>query len=710
MSENHDQRKLAAIMFTDMVGFSALSQRDEALALELLAEHRGLLREIVPRHGGREVKTMGDGFLFEFSSALAAVQSALEMQRRLHDRNQALPARRHVQIRLGIHVGDVVASDGDIHGDGVNLAARLEPLAAPGGVCVSQAVYEQVRNKVDVGFVSLGETGLKNIALPVQVHSMVMPWGTGTPTIARRRKSSSIKWAVAGALVLAGLILAYWGPWRKSSASPAVAVPGAVPGVVTTPPADAKSVAVLAFTNLSDDKRNEYFSDGVSEELLNVLAKVPGLKVSARTSAFHFKGKDTPIPEIARQLGVAYVVEGSVRTSGSRVRITAQLIKASDGFHVWSDNFDRELRDVLAIQDEIAGLIAKNLQLKLGAGNVAGAGATNVEALQLYLEARREWNYRTREGFIRAEELLRRALQLEPDFARAHAALADVWITGAGTFEANAETYGWRNSATVQKAIARAELAISLDPQSAEAYAALGGAVGYRSLADGIRALRRAVELNPNYASARQWLGLLLACDGWLEEGLAHLQKATELDPLSHRILDSYATVLVDAGRTGDALMACERALAIQPGAVQATMVKASALAGLGRAEEAIPLALEAASKKPSYSSAAMRVLVAARRPEQLRRFVDGAGGDVDPQFRFNSLLAFGRYDEALTSAKLDDFDVGLADNLLFDPFYDPVRSDSRFQKILADLGLAAANVRAQAWRKANPTVISERK
>jgi adenylate cyclase len=303
-----EQRKLAAIMFTDMVGYSALTQRDEALALNLLQEHHDLLRDILPMFQGNEIKSTGDGLLVEFSSALAAVQCAVEIQRILAERNEKKSEDRQITIRIGIHLGDVVMRGDDVLGDGVNIAARIEPLAEPGGVCITRAVFEQIENKVPQSLVQLSKPELKNISANVEVYKLVLD---ASPADLKTAESSrkQLYWVVLGVVVLNVVLFLKFGVGNKASSSPNT---NSVPVAATTN-SDQPSIAVLAFANLSEEKDNEFFSDGISEELLNVLAKVPGLKVSARTSAFFFKGKQVPLGEIAKQLGVAYVVEGSVR-------------------------------------------------------------------------------------------------------------------------------------------------------------------------------------------------------------------------------------------------------------------------------------------------------------------------------------------------------------------------------------------------------------
>src|SRR5882724_3359201 len=320
MSPGTEQRKLAAIMFTDMVGYSALSQRNEALALELLAEVQRLQREQFPRFNGREVKDTGDGFLVEFPNALHATQCAVEIQRAIAARNGAQPPQRHIQVRIGIHVGDVVHREADMYGDGVNIAARIEPLAVGGGICLSDTVYAQVRNKLDVELTKLDAPELKHIEVPMDVYRVVLPWEPATSTPARPTTMSQPK---PGARVVAvGLILALalgaLGWWMfqqrapKQVANPLTNAPSpSLPAA--TGGADRNSIAVLPFANISGKADEDYFSDGMTEELLNVLAKVPQLKVVARTSVFQFKGKGGDIREIGRKLGVTNIVEGSVR-------------------------------------------------------------------------------------------------------------------------------------------------------------------------------------------------------------------------------------------------------------------------------------------------------------------------------------------------------------------------------------------------------------
>ena len=599
MSAGTEQRKLAAIMFTDMVGYSALSQRNEALALELLEEHRGVVRDILPRHSGREVKTTGDGFLLEFPSALAAVQAAVVIQKAFHDRNQVSPAERQLRLRIGIHVGDVVMRAGDIHGDGVNIAARLEPLAPVGGICVSNAVYEQVRNKLEQGFASLGPAELKNIELPVAVHRVVMPWEK--PSSSRREEaqskhgtrsqslltSAATKWAGLAALVLLAAGLGWWlfhqpGQATKQIANPPAASPAPSVG-------DQKSIAVLPFVNLSADKADEYLSDGMTEELLNVLANVPGLRVPGRSSSFAFKGKneDDIFRKVGEQLHVATVLEGSVRKAGNKLRITAQLINVADGFHLWSETYDRDMTDIFTIQSDVAQRVVAVLKIKLLAGTkqqIEKRGTENLEAYQLYLKGRYLWNRRTGEDMRKAIESFNQAIAKDPGYALAYAGLADCYVVLP-------EYAGLGQRETTPKARAAALKALELDSTLAAPHASLG-AVKARFDWDwpGAEAeFRQAIALNANYATARHWLaGNVLEPLGRYDEALAELKQAQELDPLSPIINAELGWILARAGRDDLAIQVLQKQIALDSSFLPAHFILGVAYLWKGKLPEAI--------------------------------------------------------------------------------------------------------------------------
>jgi adenylate cyclase len=436
-----------------------------------------------------------------------------------------------------------------------------------------------------------------------------------------------------------------------------------------------------------------------------VLGRVPGLKVVGSASAFSFKGKSVPIAEIARQLGVTHLVEGAVLQEGQTVRITAKLIQA-DGFQVWvSDKLDRELKNIFALHDEVAGLIAKNLSLKLGASSAASKAPVNPEAFELYLQARQAWNLRTPAGFDLAENLLTRALDLEPKFARAHAALADVWAQRLFRQRDAIGTDAQPNPTDSARIREKITQVLALDPDSAEAYAALGMVLcrdGQNAGAES--SLRRAVALNPSYASAQQWLGQVLVNHAQMDEALRHKKIATELAPLSPITWAAYGFGLVHAGQTTAGLAACDSALALQPNFEAALRVKCTALVELGRFDDAVA----AGRRLPSASAlnADILLFVFARAgmnaaADELLRELNSKGSISRERPR--SLLALGRTEEVFTHLARTGFNLYRAADYLWDPTFDPVRNDPRWVKLIADAGLTEAHSRAQAWRKAHP-------
>jgi adenylate cyclase len=488
--EGFEQRKLAAIMFTDMVGYSALAQRDEGLAVKLLEEHRALLRPAFPKHQGQEIKTIGDAFLVEFASAVAAVNCAVEIQEALARRNLGAPADRQLQVRIGIHLGDVLRRGDDIVGDGVNIAARVEPLADSGGIAITQQVFDQVYNKIPEAFASIGKIELKNIQRPVEVYRIILGPKTREAAAGERETSA---------------------PARQPSRE------------------QQRSIAVLPFVNMSSDRENEFLSDGISEDLLNALSWIEGLHVAARTSSFAFKGRNEDIRKIGDALGVETVLEGSLRRVDTKLRITAQLIKVADGFSLWSERFDREMQDVFAIQDDITRAIMAALKLRLAGHSdqpVFKFQTTNAEAYELYLKGRFFWNQRGI-GLRKALHYFELALIEDPDYALAMSGLSDTYSL--------LSWYGDLPPAeAIPKAIALAERAVQLDPQLAEAHTSLGFCQLCNWNAAGAeREFRRAIALNPRTTPARYWLGYFYSCVGRHEDAIEHCRQAVELEPFS---------------------------------------------------------------------------------------------------------------------------------------------------------------------------------
>jgi len=561
-----EERKLAAIMFTDMVGYSALAQRDDKVALELLEEHRRLLREIFPRFHGTEIKTIGDAFLVEFGSALEAAQCAIEIQRTLAKRNHDVTSDRRIELKIGIHIGDVVHRDGDVYGDGVNIASRIEQLAGAGGICVSMDVERQIRNALEARFEKFGTADLKNIKLPMDLFRIVLPWEKGAePSAVPASKKKSPVLVPAAVLVLLAL-LAGWLWMQRSNKNQQPVAAHAAPTVPANAP-DQKSVAVLPFVNLSDDKGSEYFSDGVSEELLTVLQKIPGMHVAARTSAFSFKGKNATAQEIGQKLGVAYLVDGSVRKSGDAVRIAARLARADTGEELWSENFTRNLKDVFAVQSELAETIVAQVRGQLTGGAAGSAdkekiqaevqaaekgGTKNVEAHELYLQGRFYENRHSDKSTREALAAYQHAVELDPRFARAWAGVArtHTWIAGFAT-EGGQKAFD-AHLASARDAVARA-LAIEPDlPDALYARAWIETSFDFNWSA-ATQTVSKAMALAPADPNVLIAAANLETALGNTDRAIEIYGKAVELDPVNAQSRSFLAFGLANTKRFADA-------------------------------------------------------------------------------------------------------------------------------------------------------------
>ena len=703
-TESTEERKLAAIMFTDMVGYSALAQRDDKVALELLEEHRRLLREIFPRFHGTEIKTIGDAFLVEFGSALEAAQCAIEIQRTLAKRNHDVTSDRRIELKIGIHIGDVVHRDGDVYGDGVNIASRIEQLAGAGGICVSMDVERQIRNALEARFEKFGTADLKNIKLPMDLFRIVLPWEKGAePSATKASKKSPVLVPVAVLVILA--LLAGWWFMQRSNKNRRPAATHAVPAAPANAP-DQKSVAVLPFVNLSDDKGSEYFSDGVSEELLTVLQKIPGMHVAARTSAFSFKGKNATAQEIGQKLGVAYLVDGSVRKSGDAVRIAARLARADSGQELWSENFTRNLKDVFAVQSELAETIVAQVRGQLTGGAAGSAdkekiqaevqaaekgGTKNVEAHQYYLQGRFFENRHADKSTREALAAYQHAVELDPRFARAWAGVArtHTWIAGFAT-EGGQKVFD-AHLASARDAIARA-LAIEPDlPDAlyARAWIETNFDFNWSAATQTVSKAMKLAPADPNVLIAAANLETAL---GNTDRAIEIYRKAIELDPVNAQSRSFLAFGLANRKRFAEARVEYARVIELNSSAPWAH-------AGLGLAyllenkfEEAateaqadagewarllIVSCARWAQKRVQESDAALNELI--KNEAELAAFqiaeAYGYRGDKDKAF------------EWLERARRQR-DPGLGD-LLKDPLLENLHSDPRWNAFLRTMGLA---------------------
>ena len=537
------ERRLAAIMFTDIAGYTRMTQANESAALELLEEHRAVLRPIISAHGGIEVKTIGDAFLVEFKSALDAVTCGVEMQRKMAERNSTVPEPRKVEIRVGIHLGDVVHSSGDVYGDAVNVASRVEPLAEPGGVCISQQVYDNIRNKTELQIAKMGEVELKNVELPMAVYSV------------RLRASDS-------------------------------EAPKGAPR---------ERLAVLPFVNISPDPNDEYFADGLTEELISKLSEVKGLKVIARTSVMNYKKKEKSVSQIGRELEVGSIIEGSVRKAGNRIRVTVQLIDSRTEEHLWASNYDKELDDIFAIQSDVASKVAGSVSA--GLLPVARREDTqDVEAYTLYIKGVQLFHEGTASALRESVALFDKAIGRDPSFARAYAALCLSWLRIAISGYEDFHIVGLNAEPAAKKAL-------ELNPASAEAHAAMASVCNALDrFGEVVTEAEEAVRLNPNLAEAHVALGVVQASMGKLQAGLEALERAYELDPLALHTVDLLARVARVAGNEKRSFEVLERMNELSPnnprvliGLAETYMVRQD----FAKAQELLNLGMKTGQREP---------------------------------------------------------------------------------------------------------------
>ncbi len=510
------KRKLAAIMFTDMVGYTALMQKDETKARELIQRHRDLMKPHVTKHGGKILQFVGDGTFCTFDSAIEAVNAALEIQ-------HVFKTEDEMALRIGIHVGDVVVEGEEVYGDGVNVASRLEPLANAGGICVSDKVYDNLKNQQGIKITPLGEKELKNVEESLRVYSIeaAAENSAETPVSAEPKNKSRQKntYIYAGMVILLAVLFLWLQPFFFSSDKPMEAT-GSI-----------RSIAVLPLENLSNDPDQEYFSDGMTEALISKLAQIRSLKVISRTSVMQYKGVRKPLPEIAKELNVDAILEGSVMHAGGEVRITAQLIRASTDEHLWANDYTDKLENVLSLQSRIAKAIAKEIKITLTPqekNRLESARIINPVALEAYLKGKFFWNKRTTKDIQTALEFYQQAVDADPNYALAYVGIAE-------SYNLLHEYGGYPSSDTYPKAMAAANEALKLNPNLGEAHISLAYAY-HEHLWDWKKAeeeFLKGLELNPNYPTGRQWYAEFLARQGRFEESLNQVRRSSELDPLA---------------------------------------------------------------------------------------------------------------------------------------------------------------------------------
>lgn len=630
-------------MFTDMVGYTALGQKNESLSLALVEEQRNLLRPIFSRHNGREIKTMGDAFLVELPSALDAVRCAYDVQRATREFNISVPDEQKLHLRVGVHLGDVVESQGDISGDAVNVASRIEPLAEDGGVCLTRQVYDHAQSKFELPLKSLGTKVLKNVSVPIEVYKMVMPWdeqkAVQSMQLDKRRR-----------------------------------------------------IAVLPFTNISPDPNDEYFADGLTEEMIASLSQLPELQVIARTSVMNYKGGSKHVSTIGDDLKVGSVLEGSVRKSGKKIRITVQLIDVASEAHVWSNSYDRELDDIFAIQSDVAKQVAEALQVRLLSADMRRLEklpTSNIEAYTLYLKGRFYSDRVTEEGFRTAIGYYEQAIANDSDFALAYAGLA-FSFTQLGFFgmlpsrEAGA------------KARTYAENALKIDDSLAEAHLAMGRIIRNYDwdFAAAGREYKRAIELNPNLAEAYGVNAILMAFNRRFDEAIGEVKRALELDPLSGLTSGFAGTIFLYSGRYDDAIEQFKKNLEIDPDAAYARGNLGLAYVQKGMFDVGIQEMQKVATvKNPSSQSDLAYAYAKAGRFEELKKLLNELLDEADRNHELAVAVASAYANLGDRDRAFEWLERAYTGHIAYltsansDFVFDSIRSDPRFQALMKKVG-----------------------
>jgi adenylate cyclase len=644
-------RQLAAIMFTDIVGYTALMGEDEQKAFEVLRKNRQLQQPIVKQFNGTWIKELGDGVLASFQTVTDAVACANKIQ-------QACSDIHDLKLRIGIHLGEVVFEDNDVFGDGVNIASRLQALAPIGGIYISEAVFRNIENKKGMETEFVKEEILKNVKHPVKIYQLKIQ----TP----------------------------YNPVKYGFSSP--------DKINTQKGANEKSIAVLPFVNMSNDLEQEYFSDGISEEIINTLVQHTKLRVAGRTSAFSFKGKNDDLRAIGEKLGVSNILEGSVRRSGNRIRITAQLIEVSNGFHLWSQKFDRELVDIFEVQDEISKAIVDQLMAELVKSESISLTKTptrNMEAYTLFLKGRFHWSKRTGEGLKKSIGYYEEAIQKDPDYAAAYAALSD-------SYSLLCAYHILAPGDSILKARSIASKAATIDPSLAEAFEAIGHVEllydwNWEHARD---SYRHAIELNPNYATALQRNALLSALFDRQNEALEEMMLAINIEPISLIINTDVALIYFIQKNYQLAIEKCLTVLETDPGFAVALFVMGLSYEQLQQFDNALDCfqkALDVSKENTIIRGALIHTLGKSGKKEEAESLLAELK-DLPPSIYvspYTLACAYLGLNELATALKwlekaVETHSVWLIHlHMKSDPRLDPVLNDNRFRDLLKQMKLS---------------------
>lgn len=627
MAEPAIERRLAAVVTADVVGYSRLMGVDEAGTLSRLKSFReAIIQPRIAAYHGRIVKLMGDGILLEFPSIVDALSCAVELQRTLGDADEEVAPDKRIQFRIGINLGDIIVQDNDIYGDGVNIAARLEPLAEPGGICLSQAARDALGNKLPLEYEYLGAQTLKNIAESVNAYRVIVPSGavmpegdsSGQETIGKpepRPTDSRFRIVTTVIVLLLGAAGSFlW--WRPDLGL-------AERSITLQPLPDRPSIAVLPFNNMSADPEQEYFADGISEDIITDLSKISGLFVVARNSSFTYKGTSVRLKQVGKELGVRYILEGSIRRAGNQVRINAQLIDANTETHLWAERYDGSLENIFAIQDKVTELIVSALSVHINAEErilVKKIETPDIDAYDMFLHAREVQARFTPNDNAAGRRLFEQATQIDPAYARAYANIA---LTHAIDLNMNWSQDREQSIRKGQEAIDRARY---LDPDVPQIYFAQGTLLLAQGRYDeAIRVEREAIKIAPNYADGHAQLAFVLVNSGQHAEGLDYIDSAKRLNPyfsLVYLYVESIG--LFHLERYQDVVDLLESAVARNPAYDRIHLMLAASYAKLGRHDDAEWSVQEAEALIPGLTLTDERNDSVLRRSEDIERYIDG--------------------------------------------------------------------------------------
>ena len=600
-ADKEPRRKLAAILTADAAGYSRLMGEDEAATVAMLNAYREVFAQLIAQHQGRIVDTAGDSVLAMFDSVVEAVQCAAELQQELTARNASLPEARRMAFRVGVNLGDVIEqADGSIYGDGVNIAARLQALADPGGIYLSGTAYDQIKNKLSLDVESLGEKSVKNIAEPVRVYR-VSPAGIAAGSVQmKRRRGAPAAWRGAFVLIasilLAGAVFAIWQATRSPS------TPDQTGPVAALKLPEGPSIAVLPFSNMSGKPEEEWFSDGMTETLITDLSRLNRLFVIARNSSFTYKGKAVDVRQVGRELGVRYVLEGSVQRTGERLRVNAQLIEASTGRHLWAERYDRKFVDLFEIQDDLTQHIVTALDVTLLEGEQARTwrkATRNRQAYELYLKGREHHARFTREDMAKAQALLQQALGLDPKFT-----MAMVWLGWTHHVQADSD---WSSDPreSASKAVALGRRAVAIDPSLGDAFAMMANVLlTMEKHPEAVEAAERALALSPNQADILALSAWVFAQNGRAQEAVSLVERAFRRNPFPPDwYFGSLGDSLLFAKRIEDALPNQRKCVEHAPDFLWCQLGLAVTYVEAGKLEQATIHAREATRINPKISA-----------------------------------------------------------------------------------------------------------